>query len=77
MDRFMDQEAFFTSPLRDFVTLADMARELRVSLELVKNLVERNGPRFAKRHGIVRLWKRRDIEIVREAFEQLSASPKS
>jgi hypothetical protein len=76
MDTFMDQEAFFTSPLRDYVTIADMARELRVSLESVKSLVERDGPRFSKRHGIVRLWKRRDIDIVREAIERASASPK-
>lgn len=54
----MDQEAFFTSPLPDYVTLADMARELRVPLSAVKRVVEKNGYRPAKRHGVVRLWNR-------------------
>lgn len=77
MDLRFDQEAFFTSPLRDFVTLADMARELRASLELVKKIVEKNGPRFARRHGIVRLWKRQDIAEIRGIIEQLSSPPAS
>ncbi len=65
MTSLMDQEAFFTSPLRDFVTLADMARELRVSLAVVKKLVEKNGIRPDRRHGVVRLWQRRDLEALR------------
>ena len=73
MEQYMDQEAFFTSPLRDYVTLADMSRELRVSIALAKKIVEKNGLRAAKRHGVVRLWKRRDIALLRQILEQATA----
>jgi hypothetical protein len=70
MDTYMDQEAFFTSPLRDYVTIADMARELRVSIALVKKLLDKNGLRSARRHGVVRLWKRNDLETLRTLVER-------
>lgn len=69
MESLMDQEAFFTSPLRDYVTIADMARELRVSISLVRNLLEKNAIRAARRHGVVRLWKRSDLESLRRFVE--------
>lgn len=74
MEQYMDQEAFFTSPLRDYVTLNDMAKELGVSISLMKRLVEKNGLRAAKRHGVVRLWKRSDIELLRQIVEQVATT---
>lgn len=70
MSVHLDQEAFFTSPLRDYATLADMARELRVSIELMKKLVDKNGLHYAHRHGVVRLWNRRDLDTLRHIIEQ-------
>ena len=70
----MDQEAFFTSPLRDYVTLADMARDLRVSISLVRRLLEHNGIRYERRHGVVRLWKRADLEALRKLVESTIAT---
>ncbi len=73
METLIDQEAFFTSPLRDYLTLADMARQLRVSLELVKKLVEKNNIRHARRHGVVRLWNRVDIDVLRAIIGQAAS----
>ena len=74
MEQYMDQEAFFTSPLRDYVTLNDMARELGVTIALTKKLVEKNGLPANKRHGVVRLWKREDVEFLRQVLEQVAAA---
>lgn len=70
----MDQEAFFTSPLRDYFTLADVARELGADLALVKRLVEKHGVAPAKRHGVIRLWKRTDLKVVRTLIDQSIAA---
>jgi hypothetical protein len=74
MEQYMDQEAFFTSPLRDYVTLADMSRELCVSIGLMKKLVDKNGLRPARRHGVVRLWNRADMETIRMLVERAAAA---
>lgn len=69
MEWSMDQEAFFTSPLRDYVTIADVSRELCISIALVKRLIEKNGLRPARRHGVVRLWKRSELETLRAIID--------
>ena len=66
----MDQEAFFTSPLLDYVTLADMARQLRCSIQQVERLAEKNGLRPTRRNGVVRLWNRKDMERLRAGLEK-------
>lgn len=73
MEPSLDQEAFFTSPLRDYLTLADMARELRIPVELMKKLVEKGAVRCARRCGVVRLWNRSDLETLRLIIDRAAS----
>jgi hypothetical protein len=52
----IDQEAFFTSPLQDLLTLRDIAARSNVPLARVQRIVERYAIAPARRRGVVRLW---------------------
>jgi DNA-binding transcriptional MerR regulator len=62
----MDQEHFYTSPLINLLTMNDIARELGVSLETVKSILEKQRIAPTRRVGVVRLWDRRTVAALRE-----------